>query len=193
MLETVFGPHVKLAPAHLLDRDRPTYANLRVIQTASAEAGPVRIGRYCSIHNQAYVFLGGMHDAAAVSTFHFRRVLGLGGPLEQPLSKGAVTIGNDVWIAFEAVVLSGVTIGDGAVVMSRAVVTHDVEPYEIVGGVPARHVGWRFDKPVREALLRIKWWAWPEETVVERVDELESHDIDAFVRRYDPEPEAAEP
>jgi acetyltransferase-like isoleucine patch superfamily enzyme len=148
----------------------------------------VTVGRYCSIHDHAYVFLGGMHDAAAVSTFHFHRVMGLEGKSEEPLSHGPVIIGNDVWICFEAVIMSGVTIGDGAVVMARAVVTHDVAPYEIVGGVPARHMGWRFEQPVRDALMRIRWWDWPQEVVVGRVQELQSRDIEGFVRRYDRPP-----
>jgi acetyltransferase-like isoleucine patch superfamily enzyme len=72
-----------------------------------------------------------------------------------------VTIGNDVWIGTRAIILSGVTIGDGAVIGAGAVVTHDVEPYSIVGGNPAQHIRYRFPESIRKALLEIRWWDWP--------------------------------
>jgi hypothetical protein len=114
--------------------------------------------------------------------------MGLPGELEAPLSDGPIVIGSDVWVCFEAVIMSGVTIGHGAIVSARAVVTRDVQPYEIVGGVPARHIGWRFDEPTREALLRISWWNWPAEKVADHVDELESPDLAGFIARHDPGP-----
>jgi acetyltransferase-like isoleucine patch superfamily enzyme len=157
-----------------------------VVETAAGEGYPVQVGKYCSINDHAYVFLGGNHAPHHVSTFHFHRVMGLPGELEAPLSDGPVVIGNDVWVAWEAVIMSGVTIGDGAVVAARAVVTKDVQPYEVVGGVPARHLRWRFDEATREALLRIRWWDWPVEKVIEQVDELQSDDVGAFIARHDP-------
>jgi hypothetical protein len=81
-----------------------------------------------------------------------------------------------------------VTIGPGAVVQARALVTKDVEPYEIVGGVPARPIGRRFDEEQIAALLRIGWWDWPIETIAERVELLSSPDVDAFIAAYDPGP-----
>ena len=180
------GSHVKVGARHLVDLDHPTYANLRVIETAPGEGWPIKVGRYCSINESAYVFLGGNHALNHVSSFHFHRIMGLGEPLEQPISKGPVVIGNDVWIGWEAVILSGVTVGDGAVIAARAVVSHDVQPYEIVGGNPARHIRWRFEQPVREALLRIKWWNWPVDEVVDHLHELQSDDLTGFVARHDP-------
>jgi virginiamycin A acetyltransferase len=76
---------------------------------------------------------------------------------------GPITVGNDVWLCEDVTILSGVTIGDGAVVGADSVVTKDVEPYEIVAGVPAEHRGWRFDESVREQLLDIAWWEWDED------------------------------
>ena len=84
--------------------------------------------------------------------------------------------------------MSGVTIGPGAVVATRSVVTKDVGPYEIVGGVPAKRIGQRFSDEQIAALLRIAWWDWPIETVKERVGLLSSPDIDEFIARYDPGP-----
>ena len=80
-------------------------------------------------------------------------------------NRGDIVLGNDVWIGYEAVVMAGVTIGDGAIVASRAVVTRDVPPYAIVGGVPAKVIKYRFDQATVENLLRIKWWEWPAERI----------------------------
>lgn len=94
-----------------------------------------------------------------------------------------VTTGNDVWIGHNAVVMGGVTVGDGAVVAAGAVVTHDVAPYEIVGGVPARHMGWRYDEDTVAAMLRIRWWDWSHEELRKRLPDF--NDVPAFVEKYD--------
>ena len=94
-----------------------------------------------------------------------------------------VTTGNDVWIGHNAVVMGGVTLGDGAVVGAGAVVTHDVAPYEIVGGVPARHIGWRYAPEVIAAMERIRWWDWSHETLKERLRDFD--DVERFCARYD--------
>jgi hypothetical protein len=77
-----------------------------------------------------------------------------------------------------------VTIGHGAAVAARAVVTKDVAPYEIVGGMPARHIGWRFDQPLREALLKIAWWEWPVEDVLAHQAQLQNPDVAGFAARH---------
>jgi hypothetical protein len=82
--------------------------------------------------------------------------------------------------------MSGVMLGDGSVIAARSVVTRDVLPYEIVGGNPARHIRWRFEEPIREALKRIRWWEWPLEEVLEHLDELQSSDLTGFIARHDP-------
>jgi carbonic anhydrase/acetyltransferase-like protein (isoleucine patch superfamily) len=97
-----------------------------------------------------------------------------------------VVIGNDVLVAFEALIMSGVTIGDGAIVAPRAVVLRDVQPYEIVGGNPAKHLKWRFDEETRAALLRIRWWDWPDEKVRRHRAEIDSPDVQGFIERHDP-------
>ena len=94
-----------------------------------------------------------------------------------------VTTGHDVWIGHNAVVMGGVTLGNGAVVAAGAVVTHDVAPYEIVGGVPARHLGWRYDEETIAALERIRWWDWDHATLRERLGDF--NDVPAFVKKYD--------
>ena len=80
-------------------------------------------------------------------------------------NKGDIVIGNDVWIGYEAVIMAGVHIGNGAIIAARAVVTKDVPPYTIVGGVPARPIRKRFDEEVIRKLETLKWWDWPAEKI----------------------------
>ena len=80
-------------------------------------------------------------------------------------NKGNIVIGNDVWIGYEAVIMAGVHIGNGAIIAARAVVTKDVPPYTIVGGVPARPIRKRFDEEVIRKLETLKWWDWSAEKI----------------------------
>jgi acetyltransferase-like isoleucine patch superfamily enzyme len=82
-----------------------------------------------------------------------------------PATKGDVIIGNDTYIGYESILLSGVKIGDGAVVGARAVITRDVPPYAIVGGNPAKVIRYRFSPETIEKLLRIRWWDWDDDKV----------------------------
>lgn len=186
--DALLGPQIKLLSqsAHAIDATQPTCAWLRIVETTEGDGYPIKVGPYSALNENAYAFLGGMHDISLVSLFHYHRVMGVPGEPEPVLTKGPIVVGSDVWLAFESVLMSGVTIGHGAIVAARAVVTRDVEPYEIVGGVPARHISWRFDEPTREALLRIRWWDWPLDTILERLAELQSPDVAAFIKRYDP-------
>ena len=93
-------------------------------------------------------------------------------------NKGDIVIGNDVWIGYEAVILAGVTIGDGAVIGARAVVTKDIPPYTIVGGVPAKPIRKRFTQETIDLLLKIKWWNWPEERIRQHITEIQSGRIE---------------
>lgn len=89
-------------------------------------------------------------------------------------NKGDIIIGNDVWIGYEAVIMAGVTVGDGAIIGTRAVVTKDVPPYTIVGGVPAKPIRKRFDNETLDELLRIRWWDWPEEKIARNIKAIQS-------------------
>lgn len=95
-----------------------------------------------------------------------------------------VVIGHDVWIGHGVIVLPGVTVGNGAVLAAGAVVTKDVEPYTIVGGVPARLIRERFNRSIAEKLTDIAWWEWSFETIVERLEDFQSEDIEDFCRRW---------
>jgi phosphonate metabolism protein (transferase hexapeptide repeat family) len=96
-----------------------------------------------------------------------------------------VTIGHDVWIGHGVIVLPGVTVGDGAALAAGAVVSRDVAPYTIVGGVPAKPIRERFSRDIAERLQRIAWWNWPFETIMERLSEFQSSDIAAFCERWE--------
>ena len=116
----------------------------------------LRIGALSSIANGVQFMLDGEHRTNWVTTFEIRRYLGLDEAGHEPASTthGDIVVGNDVWICADALVLSGVTIGDGAVVAARAVVATDVPPYAVVGGAPARILRYRFEPDRISALLR---------------------------------------
>jgi acetyltransferase-like isoleucine patch superfamily enzyme len=94
-----------------------------------------------------------------------------------------IAIGNDVWVGRDAVLLADLTVGDGAIVGAFAVVAKDVPPYAVVVGNPARVIRYRFDRPTVDALLRIRWWDWPEDLIAERAEDL--RDVRALVARHD--------
>ena len=95
-----------------------------------------------------------------------------------------VVIGNDVWIGHAVIVMPGVKVGDGAVLAAGAVVTRDVAPYTIVGGVPARQIRERFNRTIAAQLSQIAWWNWPTETIWQRLPEFQSGDVEAFCARW---------
>jgi acetyltransferase-like isoleucine patch superfamily enzyme len=162
--------------------DEPTYAPARLIHH-SDEDPPVRIGRYSSLNETVTFLPGGEHPIDTVTSFHFNSTMGTGEP-EIGFSRGPITIGCDVWAGREVLVMSGVTVGHGAVLAARAVVNKDVEPFEIVGGTPARHIRWRFDEDTRKALLEIAWWDWPVDQVLAHQPQLTSRDLGYFIKLH---------
>jgi chloramphenicol O-acetyltransferase type B len=159
-----------------------TYGDFR-INVGRGERARVDIGDYCSIAFGVKFVVGGNHRPDWVSTFPFRVLWGMPGAWTDghPRPEGDITVGSDVWIGAEALILPGVKIGDGAVIGTRAVVTRDVRPYAIVGGIPAREIRRRFSDEQVEALLKLRWWDWPEERVREHVDLLCAPDVDALL------------
>jgi chloramphenicol O-acetyltransferase type B len=173
--------HFDPGPPYLI-AEYPSYAPARVV-VHSEDDPPVRVGRYSSV-NEAVTFLpGGEHRTDVVTTWYFHYGMGIGEP-ETNGSRGPIVVGNDVWIGREAMIVSGVTIGDGAIVGARALVTKDVAPYEIVGGVPARHIRWRFSEEIRAGLLATAWWDWPTGKVIAHQRQLQSPDVAGFVARH---------
>lgn len=143
----------------------------------------LKIGKFCSIACGAkFIFNCANHTLKSLSTYTF--------PLffeewDLPKSevatawdnKGDIVIGNDVWIGYDAVIMAGVHIGDGAIIGTRAVVTKDVEPYSIVGGIPAKEIRKRFSSETIAHLMRLKWWNWPIEKIRQYIPAIQSGNI----------------
>jgi len=131
------------------------------------------IGKYCSIAENVTFLLGGNHRVDWISTFPFSEFPNewpdTAGVVGHPATRGDINVGNDVWIGHGALILSGVRIGDGAVIGAASVVSKDVAPYSIVAGNPAKEVRLRFSREEIEKLLIIKWWDWPDEIVKKKV------------------------
>lgn len=148
------------------------------------------VGRFCSIASHVRINPGN-HPMTRVTQHHMtyrRAMFGFGeddASVFQWRREHHVTIGNDVWIGHAAIVMPGVNIGDGAVIGSQAVVTKDVPPYTIVGGVPARPIRDRFPRDIAERLQRIAWWNWTREELETRFNDLLN--LDAFLETYDPD------
>lgn len=141
------------------------------------------IGKFCSIAcNAKFIFNSANHTLKSLSTYPF--------PIfpeewdstmnitEAWDNKGDILIGNDVWIGYEAVIMSGVHIGDGAIIGTRALVTKDVPPYSIVGGVPAKVIRKRFQDSVIEDLLKIKWWDWSTEKISKKLADIRKGNLE---------------
>lgn len=165
---------------------RFTYGDARFIFWDDSER--IRVGSFCSIANEVVIFGGGEHRTDWVTTFPLR--IAFDDPLARkdgiPASKGETKIGNDVWIGFRAMVLSGVTIGDGAVIGAGAIVTVDVPPYAIVAGNPARVIRYRFSPNEIEKLLALRWWDWDIDRIKIITPLLCSTNIEKFLLKFAP-------
>ncbi len=129
----------------------------------------VVIGKYCSVAYGVTIVASGEHNYQGIANFPFAAML-KGDIDRDTFSKGPVRIGNDVWIGANATILSGVIVGDGAVIAAGSVVTKPVPPFAIVGGVPARIIKYRFPGETIEQLLRVKWWDWSPEQIEQNMD-----------------------
>lgn len=138
------------------------------------------VGRFCSIACGAkFIFTSANHSMKSMSTYPFPLFfeewgLDIRNVTDAWDNKGDIVIGNDVWIGYEAVIMSGVSIGDGAIIGTRAVVTKDVPPYTIVGGVPAKPIRKRFADEEISRLLELKWWDWPEEKIAANIERIQT-------------------
>ena len=166
---------------------RGTYGEPAILHWG--EPTTLKVGCFCSIANGVTIFLGGNHRTDWITTYPFsvfwesaKHIVG------HPASKGSVIIGHDVWIAAGAVILSGVHIGNGAVIGAAAVVTHDVPPYTIVAGNPAKVVRARFTEEEICMLQSLEWWSWDDVKLNAAMPFLLNGDVSAlhvFSSRYE--------
>ena len=144
------------------------------------------IGKFCSIACGAkFIFNCANHTLKSLSTYTFPLFFEEWGLQKSEVvsawdNKGDIVIGNDVWIGYEAVIMAGVTIGDGAIIGTRAIVTKDVEPYSIVGGIPAKEIRKRFALDIITRLQKLQWWNWPPEKIQSIIQYIQNGNIEVL-------------
>lgn len=144
------------------------------------------IGKFCSIACGAkFIFNCANHTLKSFSTYTFPLFFEEWGLPKSDVAsawdnKGDIVIGNDVWIGYDAVIMAGVTIGDGAIIGTRAVVTKDVEPYSIVGGIPAKEIRKRFSPDIITRLQKLQWWNWDTDKINKSISAIQAGDIDSL-------------
>ena len=152
------------------------------------EGAKLRIGSFCSIGVNVMIYLGGNHRTDWVTTYPFghinQHIFSNFNGEGHPKTNGDVIIGNDVWIGANSVIMSGVKIGDGAVIANNSHVVKDVEPYSIVGGNPAKFIKYRFDEIIINKLIEIKWWELEDSKINEITHLLCSDKIDEFLNYF---------
>ena len=158
------------------------YVNYQCIHVGKDTYGPISaiiaspvshlyIGNFCSIASEVSFVVAADHSTHSISTYPFRSLC-LNKEQGEAVTKGDIVVDDDVWIGYRSTVLSGVHIGQGAVVAAGAVVTKDVPPYAIVGGVPAKIIGYRFEEEMRNELLKVDFSKLDGEMIKNNIDKL---------------------
>ncbi len=141
------------------------------------------IGRFCAIVRATkFIMNGANHKLSGISTYPFQ-IFGNGWEKVMPEPgdlpcRGDTTIGNDVWIGYEALIMPGVSIGNGGVISSRSVVSSDIPAYCVAGGTPAKPIKYRFEPNIIEQLESIAWWDWPIEKVTKHLEFIVAADVE---------------
>ena len=179
----ITDPNIKIGDYTMYNdfvRDPRDFQKNNVLYHYPVNHDKLVIGKFCSIACGAkFIFTSANHTLKSLSTYPFPIFFEEWGLDSANITdawdkKGDIVIGNDVWIGYEAVILSGVTVGDGAIIGARAVVTKDVPPYTIVGGIPARYIRRRFDEETVTKLRELKWWEWSDEKIKENLSAIQS-------------------
>lgn len=181
--DVVTGPNIEVGAYTIYNdfvHDPRDFEKNNVLYHYPVNGDRLKIGKFCSVACGAkFLFTSGNHSLRSLSTYTFPIFYEQWGLDSKNIrdawdNKGDIVIGNDVWIGYEAVILSGVTVRDGAVIGTRAVVTKDVPPYTIVGGVPARPIRRRFDPQTIARLEELRWWDWEEERIARNLSAIQS-------------------
>ncbi|MFN3782866.1 MAG: CatB-related O-acetyltransferase [Spirosomataceae bacterium] len=143
------------------------------------------IGKFCMIASDVkFIMNGGNHLTEAFSAYPFE-IFGNGweGAMDGKTypHKGDICIGNDVWIGYNATIMAGVTVGDGAIIAANATVTKDVSPYSIVGGNPAKEIKKRFSEDIISQLLSLQWWNWEIDKITRNIPYLTDNQLDKLI------------
>lgn len=185
----ITNPNIQVGDYTYYDgKDRAQYFETENV--ILARSCKLNIGKFCQIaYGTKFILSDANHQMNGFSTFPFF-VFGKmseGCPEWENYkvelsSKGDTTIGNDVWFGHESIVIPGVTIGDGAIIGARAVVTKDVPPFTIVGGNPAKIIRKRFSDETIEQLLKIRWWDWSYDKITRNIQAIAGADIHQLLR-----------
>ena len=187
--DAVTGPNIEVGDYTIYNdfvHDPRDFEKNNVLYHYPINGDKLKIGKFCSIACGAkFLFTSGNHSMKSLSTYTFPIFfdewgLDVNNIRDAWDNKGDTVIGSDVWIGYEAVIMPGVKIGDGAIVGTRAVVTKDVPPYTIVGGVPAKPIRKRFDDAAIGKLEELRWWDWDEEKIKRSIPAIQSGDIAAL-------------
>jgi len=187
----ITDPNIKIGDYTIyndFERDPRDFQRNNVLYHYPINHDHLVIGKFCSIAcNTRFLFASANHTMYSLSTYTFPIFfeewgLDMRNITDAWDNKGDIVVGNDVWIGYEAVILSGVTIGDGAIIGARAVVTKDVPPYTIVGGVPAKPIRRRFDDETIGRLLALHWWDWDKDAIARNLPAIQAGDINGLER-----------
>ncbi|MEG0469837.1 MAG: CatB-related O-acetyltransferase [Longicatena sp.] len=188
-METVYLKSVITNPNIMVDdytmyndfvHDPTQFEKNNVLYHYSINQDKLIIGKFCSIAcGVKFLFNSANHTRNSLSTYPFPLFfeewdLDKKEVTQSWDNKGDIIIGNDVWIGYEAVIMAGVNIADGAIIAARAVVTKDVPPYTIVGGVPAKEIKKRFSEETITTLLNIQWWNWSKERIQQNINAIQT-------------------
>ena len=189
--DVITGPNIEVGDYTIYNdfvRDPCEFERNNVLYHYPINGDRLIIGKFCSIACGAkFLFTSGNHSMQSLSSYTFPIFFDEWGLDAKNIcdawdNKGDTVIGNDVWIGYEAVIMPGVRIGDGAIIGTRAVVTKDVPPYTIVGGVPARPIRKRFDDAAIERLETLRWWDWDLDKIKRSLPIIQSGDLAALER-----------
>lgn len=187
--DVITGPNIEVGEYTIYNdfvRDPRDFEKNNVLYHYPVNGDRLVIGRFCSIACGAkFMFTSVNHSMQSLANYTFPIFFDEWGLDAKDIcdawdNKGDTVIGNDVWIGYEAVIMPGVKIGDGAVIGTRAVVTKDVPPYTIVGGVPAKPIRRRFDDATVEKLEALRWWDWDEDRLKRALPAIQAGDIAAL-------------
>ncbi|EJR45835.1 hypothetical protein IIM_05021 [Bacillus cereus VD107] len=181
----VINPNIEIGDyTYYDDHNNPLDFEKNILYHFDFIGDKLKIGKFCAIaSNVKFIMNGANHNTSSFTTFPFGA---FGGDLEVGLEnlsggfKGDTVIGNDVWIGYNATIMPGVKIGDGAIIATNSVVTKDIPPYSIVGGNPAKLIRYRFDEETIDILNIIKWWDWDIEKITEFIPVLTSNNTSAL-------------